>query len=202
MSVVTAGLMVSLDGYAAGVNQRLEQPFGDGPTDDLKWWVLEDADANPAEAAASLGADAYIMGSGMWSPGGGPHDEDWRGWWGEEPPYHAPVFVLSHHERERLTLADTTFTFVTSGIHEALALAKAAAGDGRIHVAGGAQTVNQYLAAGLIDELHLHVAPVVLGAGSRMFDGVPAMRLEQISGRVSRRVTHLAYRVLHDEPAG
>lgn len=202
MPTVTADLMISIYGYAAGVDQRLERPFGDGPIADLQWWMLQDGDENRAEIDAIVGADAYIMGRSMWSPNSDPYDADWRGWWGEEPPYHAPVFVLSHRSREPLTLSDTTFTFVTGGIHEAFELAAEAAGDGRVDVAGGAQTVNQFLAAGLVDELRLHVTPVVLGAGSRLFDGVPATRLEQVSVRESRRVTHLTYRVLREAASG
>jgi dihydrofolate reductase len=121
----------------------------------------------------------------------------WQGWWGDDPPYHKPVFVLTHHAREDLPMAGgTTFHFVTGGIHEALDQARKATGDGRIAIAGGAATVNQFLAAGLIDELTLQVVPVTIGSGQRLFEGVPPLRLEQISSRPASLVTHIRYRVV------
>jgi dihydrofolate reductase len=134
------------------------------------------------------------MGRNMFGPGRGEWDLTWRGWWGDEPPYHAPVFVLTHHERPPLAMAGgTTFHFVTSGITEALKLAREAAGGRNISVAGGAATVNQFLAAGLVDELRLHVAPVLLGGGERLFDGAGKLRLTQIEARQTSLVTHLRY---------
>jgi dihydrofolate reductase len=137
------------------------------------------------------------MGRNMFGPGRDAWDEQWKGWWGDEPPYHAPVFVLTHHPREPLTMqGGTTFTFVTHGIESALAQAREAAGDADIAIAGGAQTVNQYLSAGLIDELRLHVVPVVLGAGERLFDGVGELNLERLDVSGTELVTHLSYRVV------
>ena len=119
------------------------------------------------------GIGAFIMGRKMFGGGDGPWDESWKGWWGEDPPYHAPVFVLTHHPREPLTMqGGTTFTFVTDGIESALEQARAAAGDEDVAIAGGASAVRQYLAAGLLDELQLHIAPIMLGAGERLLDDV------------------------------
>jgi len=131
----------------------------------------------------------------MFGPGRGEWDESWRGWWGDEPPYHAPVFVLTHHEREPLRMqGGTTFTFVTDGTGSALAQARAAAGDRSVAITGGASTVNQYLAAGLIDELWLHIAPVTLGSGERIFDGAD-VTLVPVAARHTDLVTHVRYRV-------
>jgi dihydrofolate reductase len=138
------------------------------------------------------------MGRNMFGPGRGDWDLDWRGWWGDEPPYRAPVFVLTHQTREPQTMAGgTTFHFVTDGIEAALALARAAAGDANVSIAGGAQTVNQYLAVGLIDELRLHIASVVLGGrGERLFDGVGDIDLRPVSHSGTDLVTHVTYRVI------
>jgi dihydrofolate reductase len=143
------------------------------------------------------GMGATIMGRNMFGPIRGEWDgSDWKGWWGDEPPYHGPVFVLTHHPREPLTMeGGTTFTFVTDGIESAMAQARAAAGDADIAIAGGAATVRQYLSAGLIDELRLHVVPELLGAGERLFDGVGDRSLEQLAASGTDRVTHLTYRV-------
>ena len=150
-----------------------------------------------AEIAAITEASAYIMGRNMFSPGRGEWDLAWKGWWGDDPPYHGPVFVLTHHKREPLPMkGGTTFNFVTDGIASALDHARAAAGSGDVAVAGGATTINQYLAAGLIDELRLHVVPFAAGIrdGSRMFDGVPPTRFEVAAARSTPNVTHLTYR--------
>jgi dihydrofolate reductase len=137
------------------------------------------------------------MGRNMFGPGRDGWDEEWKGWWGDEPPYHAPVFVLTHHPREPLALqGGTTFTFVTDGMASALAQAREAAGDADVAIAGGAATANQYLSAGAIDELRLHVVPVVLGAGERLFDGVGDVSLERLDVSGTDLVTHLRYRVL------
>jgi dihydrofolate reductase len=126
----------------------------------------------------------------------GEWDLSWQGWWGDEPPYHGPVFVLTHHSREPLPMeGGTTFTFVTDGIESALAQARAAAGDRNVAIAGGAATINQVLWAGLIDELRTHIAPVTLGRGERLFDDVPALNLELVSARAASLVTHITYRV-------
>jgi dihydrofolate reductase len=150
-----------------------------------------------ASATGCTAAGAYVMGRNMFSPGRGEWDLDWKGWWGDDPPYHAPVFVLTHHPREPLTMeGGTTFTFVTDGIESALTQARAAAGEMDVAIAGGAQTVNEYLAAGLIDELRLHVAPVIIGAGERLLDGVGDLTLEPLDVRGTPLVTHLRYRVV------
>jgi dihydrofolate reductase len=137
------------------------------------------------------------MGRNMFGPGRDAWDEEWKGWWGDDPPYHAPVFVLTHHPREPVAMQGaTTFTFVTDGIESALTQAREAAGSADIAIAGGAGTVNQYLAAGVIDELRLHVVPVVLGAGERLFDGVGDLSLELLDVSGTDLVTHLSYRVV------
>lgn len=199
MPEVTCDVSMSLDGYTAGPGQRQDAPFGDGPGERLHdlmaRWMFEERADSEAEVAGILGAGAYIMGRNMFSPGRGAWDESWTGWWGAEPPYRAPVFVLTHHERAPVTMAGgTVFHFVTGGIHEAMDRARAAAGDRRVSIAGGAATVNQYLAAGLIDELRLHVVPLIAGAGERLFTGVGDVELEQVASRGTGRVTHLTYR--------
>ena len=148
------------------------------------------------ESLANVGAE--IMGRGMFGGGPGPWGDDpWRGWWGEEPPFHMPVFVVTHHEREPLTLSDTTFTFVTDGIEAALDQAREAAAGKDVAIVGGADVINQYLAAGLVDELELHVVPLVIGGGARLFAGLgPALGLEQVRAIEAPGVTHLKYRVV------
>ena len=196
MTKVTSDMAVSIDGFAAGLNQSLANPFGEGEEGRLTRWMVEEPDAHAAVIEAITAAGAFIMGRNMFSPGRGAWDEEWRGWWGEDPPYHAPVFVLTHHPREPLEMqGGTTFTFVTDGIESALAQARAAAGDADVAIAGGAETVRQYLAAGAIDELRLHIAPVVLGAGERLLEGVGDLILEprEVSG--TGLVTHISYRV-------
>ncbi|RJL30053.1 dihydrofolate reductase family protein [Bailinhaonella thermotolerans] len=197
MGEVTCDIAMSVDGFVAGPGQSLENPLGAGVGDRLHQWMFEEPEAHAAVIERITAAEAFIMGRNMFGPGRGAWDLEWRGWWGDEPPYHAPVFVLSHHEREPLVMAGgTTFTFVTGGIEAALDLAREAAGEGDVAIAGGAATVNQYLAAGLIDELRLHVAPVLLGAGERLFDGVGDLDLEPLgepSG--TSLVSHLTYRV-------
>ena len=166
MSQVVCDISVSVDGYAAGPNQTLEKPFGDGPVDDLHAWMFDTPEENEAEVSAILAAGAFVMGRHMFSPDRGDWDPHWTGWWGDEPPYHAPSFVLTHHPREPVVMqGGTTFTFVTEGIQSALEQARAAAGDRNVAIAGGAETVNQFLAAGLIDELRLHIPPGDLRRG-------------------------------------
>jgi dihydrofolate reductase len=197
MSKVTCSISMSVDGFVAGPNQSPENPFGEGVDGRLHRWMFEAPEENAAEIAMLSEADAFIMGRNMFGPGRGEWDLEWSGWWGEEPPYHAPVFVLTHYPREPLTMeGGTTFTFVTEGIESALEQARAAAGDTSVAIAGGAATVNQYLAAGLIDELRLHVAPVVLGAGERLFEGIGNLSLEPLEVRHTGLVTHMAYRVI------
>lgn len=196
MSKVTVDISMSVDGFVAGPRQSLDNPLGEGAEDRLHRWMFEEAEANAAELQGITAAGAFIMGRNMFTPGRDDWDLEWKGWWGDEPPYHRPVFVLTHHPRPVLPMSGgTTFTFVTDGIESALAQAREAAGGGDIAIAGGAQTVNQYLAAGLIDELRLHVAPVLLGAGERLFDGVGDLTLEPLGVRGTDLVTHLRYRV-------
>ena len=209
MSEVRVHISVSADGYVAGPDQSLENPLGVGGERLHDWVValrawrephgLEGGEVNAStrvveESLANVGAE--IMGRGKFGGGPGPWDDEWRGWWGDEPPFHMPVFVLTHHEREPLTLSDTTFTFVTDGIEAALDRAREAAGEKDVFVGGGASVINQYLAAGLVDELELHVVPLVLGGGARLFDGLgPDLQLEQVRAIEAPGVTHLKYRV-------
>jgi dihydrofolate reductase len=196
MSKVVCGIAMSVDGYVAGPNQRVDAPLGDGVGESLHRWMFEAAEENAAELAALTSAGAYVMGRNMFGPGRGGWDLDWTGWWGDEPPYHAPVFVLTHHERAPLEMkGGTTFHFVTGGIAEALERAREAAGDREVAIAGGAATVNQYLAAGLVDELHLHIAPVVLGRGERLFEGVGRIDLTPLEARHTDLVTHVRYAI-------
>ncbi|MET0414589.1 MAG: dihydrofolate reductase family protein [Actinoplanes sp.] len=201
MTKVICNITVSADGYSAGHNQSEERPFGDDGGDGsgglLHAWMFDHPDENRAEAEEMTASAAFIMGRNMFGPVRGGWDRDWNGWWGENPPFHAPVFVLTHHKRDPQPMdGGTTFHFVTDGIESALAQARAAAGDGDVTVMGGAATINQYLAAGLVDELRLHIAAFTLGAGTRLFDGVPGLRLEQTKSRAATGVTHVTYRVL------
>ncbi|MEU4606446.1 dihydrofolate reductase family protein [Kribbella sp. NPDC023972] len=198
---VICGITISADGYSAGLNQSEERPFGDdggdGWGDKLHAWYSDTPDENQAEIDEMTAAKAFIMGRNMFGPVRGDWDRDWNGWWGDDPPYHAPVFVLTHHPRDPQPMAGgTTYHFVTDGIESALAQAREAAGDGDVAIIGGATTVNQYLAAGLLDELRLHIVPLTLGAGTRLFEGVPPLELEQVKSRGAKLVTHVTYRVL------
>jgi dihydrofolate reductase len=194
MSRVTCDLTISLDGFVAGPNQSPADPLGDGG-ELLHRWMFEEPGPNAAEIEGILAAGAFIMGRNMFA-GPGAWAEEWRGWWGDDPPYHAPVFVLTHHPREPVLMqGGTTFNFVADGIESALAQAREAAGSRDVAIAGGAQTARQYLSAGLIDELRLHIAPIVLGAGERLLDGVGNLRLEPTEVSGSRLVTHVRYRV-------
>jgi dihydrofolate reductase len=191
---------MSIDGYTAGLNQTEERPFGDdggdGWGDKLHAWYADTPEENRAEIGQMIAAKAFIMGRNMFGPIRGEWDRQWNGWWGGNPPYHAPVFVLTHYAREPQPMkGGTTYHFVTGGIESALAQARAAAGDGDVAIIGGATTINQYLAAGLIDELRLHIVPLTLGAGTRLFDGVPPLKLEQVASRGASLVTHVTYRV-------
>jgi dihydrofolate reductase len=195
---VVCDLTISADGYSAGLNQTEERPFGDdggdGWADKLHAWY---ADAKEEDTAETLAAKAFIMGRNMFGPVRGEWDRPWKGWWGDNPPYHRPVFVLTHYARDPQPMeGGTTYHFVTDGIESALAQAREAAGDGDVAVMGGATTVNQYLAAGLVDELRLHIATLTLGAGTRLFEGVPPLQLEQVKSRAANAVTHVTYRVL------
>ena len=213
MSKVRVHISTSVDGYVAGPNQSQEHPLGAGGEELHDWLVrlrswreqagMDGGEENISnrifsEVLTNFGAE--IMGRGKFGPATrGPWGDDpWQGWWGEEPPFHKPVFVLTHHEREPLILSDTTFTFVTEGIESALARAREAAGDKDVFIGGGADVINQYLAAGLVDELELHVAPILLGAGARLFDGVgPNLKLEPLRTVEAPGVAHLKYRVVN-----
>lgn len=195
MGIVKADLAVSLDGYSAGHDQSLEHPFGPLAGERLHTWMFEHGDAHQAEVDAIVGAGAYIMGRNMFTAGRGEWDLDWTGWWGEDPPYHGPVFVLTHHPRESVEMkGGTTFHFVTDGIESALAQARAAAWDRDISITGGATTLNEHLAAGHVDELRLHVVPFTLGSGTRVFDGVPPIEFSSTSVRHTPEVTHVTLR--------
>jgi dihydrofolate reductase len=210
MSRVTCQISVSLDGYVAGPDQSLENPLGKGG-ERLHDWVIathawrarhghaggeRSADSEVAEEAAQ-GVGAYIMGRKMFGGGDGGWDTEWTGWWGDDPPFHTPVYVLTHHAREPLEMqGGTTFHFITDGIEAALEQARAAAGDAEVSIAGGASTVNQYLAAGLLDDLYLHIVPVILGGGERLLEGVGDPTLEPVKVVASPAVTHIKYRVL------
>lgn len=154
--------------------------------------MFDQAEENQAERDAITEAGAFIMGRNMFGPDRGEWDLEWKGWWGEDPPYHAPVFVLAHRERDPIEMrGGTTFHFVTDGIEVALDRAREAAGDSTVAIAGGAETINQYLAAGLIDELRLHLAPYIAGEGERLFEGVRGVDLKLAEQRSTELVTHL-----------
>lgn len=195
MGLVTADMSVSLDLVAAGRDQSLEHPFGPVVGERLHTWMFEHGEESPDEVAAILRARAYIMGRHMFGPDRGEWDLEWRGWWGPEPPYHAPVFVLCSRPREPLPMAGgTTFHFVTEGLEAALERAREAAGDADVSIAGGPSTLNAYLAAGLVDELRLHIVPFTVGDGLRVFDGVKGLAMVPASSRTTPHVTHCTYR--------
>ena len=204
---------MSLDGFTAGPDQSLENPLGVGGMQLHDWlrvlavWRREHGDGggetNASTAVieeADRNVGAIIMGRNMFGGGSGPWGtEPWNGWWGDDPPFHRPVFVLTHHPREPLEmLGGTTFTFVTDGIHSALAQAQAAAGGADIAISGGAGVARQYLAAGQLDEILIHLVPVLLGDGARLLGGpeLAAVRLEQLQAVEAPGVTHLKYRVV------
>jgi dihydrofolate reductase len=210
MSKLRFEISMSLDGFVAGPNPSEEEPLGKGG-ERLHEWVFklaawrephgrEGGEVNTStevieESLAKTGA--VIMGRNMFGGGPGPWGEEpWEGWWGEEPPFHCPVFVLTHHEREPLQKRGTTFTFVTDGIESALEQARGASGGKDISLGGGADVAQQYLAAGLIDELNLNVVPVLLGSGTRLFDHLDGVGANPELVRVidAPGVTHLKYR--------
>ena len=210
--MLRAQLSISLDGFAAGPNPSEEQPLGEGG-EHLHDWVFELAAwrrphgreggvVNESSAVVERnleGVGASLMGREMFGGGPGPWGEDaWEGWWGDDPPFHHPVFVLTHHPREPLVKeGGTTFHFVTDGIEAALERATDAAGGGDVVIDGGASIVRQYLSAGLLDELQVSIAPILLGGGTRLFPGDPAETapLEQIEAVAAPGVVHLRYRV-------
>jgi dihydrofolate reductase len=213
MGKLTTHISMSLDGYVAGPNQTHENPLGEGG-EDLHEWVIgtegwralhgkEGGERNAdSEVAGEVGQNigAQIMGRNMFGPpDGGPWEESWRGWWGEDPPFHTPVYVLTHHARESLEMqGGTTYHFVTDGIESALEQARAAAGDKDVLLAGGAKAIQQYLAAGLLDELYLHIVPIILGGGERLLENVGNPTLEPVKVVASPAVTHVKYRVVRD----
>jgi dihydrofolate reductase len=214
MARVICDISMSLDGFVAGPNQTLEHPLGEGG-EQLHEWVFGLASWREAHGLEGGTADAdsevvqetldrtgaTVMGRRMFSGGAGPWQDDPNadGWWGDEPPFRTPVFVLTHHARETVTKAGgTTFTFVTGGIDVALEQARAAAGDKDVAIAGGASVVQQALEAGLLDELQIHVTPVLLGGGVRLFGelGTEGIKLESTRVIESPTVTHVRYRVV------
>jgi dihydrofolate reductase len=211
MSKVRLEISMSLDGYVAGPDPTLEEPLGKRG-EELHEWIFgldawrqahglgegeRGADSDlMQEAIDSQGA--VVMGRKMWSGGSGPWEDDPNAdaWWGDDPPFHVPVFVLTHHARPTETKGDSEITFVNDGVEAALELAREAAGEKDVGVAGGANVAQQFLAAGYLDELNIHVAPVLLGAGTRLFAEGTAPKLELKRTVASPAVTHLRYRVL------
>ena len=210
MAKVRFRIAMSLDGYTAGPQQSEENPLGIGGTQLHEWALplaawraphgLEGGEVNEStrvveESLANIGAT--VMGRNMFGGHPGPWDaaEPWNGWWGVDPPFHHPVFVLTHHARPPLALeGGTTFTFVTDGIAAALELARRAARGLDVSLAGGASTAQQYLGAGLVDEMEIHLVPMLLGAGERLFDGVTDLRGLQLARTVAAsNVTHLKF---------
>lgn len=210
MGSVTSQISISLDGFVAGPNQSVENPLGEGGEALHEWafatesWQRQHGREGGEHSADSKlvdeitrGVGAQIMGRRMFGGGDGPWDETWKGWWDEEPPFHVPVFVLTHHPREPLAMqGGTTFTFVTEGPEAALEQARAAAGDGDVAIAGGASAIQQYLAAGLLDELNLHIVPIILGDGVRLLTNVGDPTLEPVEVVGSPAVTHVKYKVV------
>jgi dihydrofolate reductase len=212
MSTFRFQLAVSLDGYSAGPDQSEENPLGVGG-DSLHEWIvelgawrkphgLEGGEVNastPVIEEAQSNVGATVMGRNMFGGGPGPWTEDppWIGWWGDNPPFHTPVFVLTHHPREPLEMdGGTTFTFVNDGIASALEQARQAAGGLDVALGGGASVIQQYLAAGLVDEFELHIVPILLGDGERLLENVGNLKLEQVRAIEAPGVTHLKYRVV------
>jgi len=197
MHKVTCGISMSLDAFVAGPNQSFEKPFGDIPENFLHHWMFDEPEKHQAELDALLDAGAFIMGSNMFGPKEKRESNDWKGWWGDNPPYHAPVFVLSENQRDSIAMeGGTTFIFIPDGIEAALSQAKEVAGERNVAIAGGAHTVNQYLSAGLIDELWLHIVPVIIGSGARLFESVPDIKLEPFEISGTQLVTHIRYHVI------
>jgi dihydrofolate reductase len=190
-------MSISLDGYVAGPDQGMDNPLGIGGMSLHEWHFdpMHEADV-PVRDHLLAPKGAYVMGRNMFGPIRGEWDDDWRGWWGDEPPYHAPVFVLTHYEHEPIEMqGGTTFHFVTGGFEAALEQAKAIAGDQEVDIAGGASTVRQALQAGVVDELMLDIAPVLLGAGERIFDDVSDLKVTPVEVVHSPFATHIRYDV-------
>ena len=202
---------ISIDGYGAGPNQDLQNPLGVGGPELMEWFLHtrvwrrmhghDDGEAGVDNEIAEQGFDgigAWILGRNMFGPVRGPWpDDSWKGWWGEEPPYHTPVFVLTHHPRPPLKMAGgTEFHFVTTGIRAALEQAVAAAAGRDVRLGGGVATIREYLQAGLLDELHLALRPVLLGAGESLFSGIDMRTLgyECTKSIAGERATHVFLR--------
>ena len=213
MSRVICDQSVSLDGFSAGPNQSLENPLGENGLRVHEWmfvtnpWrksqglpaVPETADdAVVSDLMSNAGVGAVIMGRNMFGPIRGGWDRSWNGWWGDDPPYHAPVFVLTHHPRDPVPMqGGTTFYFVTDGVESALEQARQAAGGKDIRIGGGASTVQQFIRAGHLDELHLHLVPIILGAGQRLLENVGDPKMTPVSVIASPTVTHIRYSIEH-----
>jgi dihydrofolate reductase len=205
---------MSVDGFTAGPQQSVENPLGVGGVALHDWafplevWRKaqgqEGGEVNASTAVVEeyqSNIGAHVMGRNMFGGGSGPwaQDEPWNGWWGDDPPYHTPVFVLTHHPRDPIELqGGTTFYFVTDGIESALQQAKSVAKDQDVLIAGGADVVRQYLAAGSIDEFELHIAPILLGDGERIFEDIEDLKLEQMRAVEAPGVTHIEYRVIKE----
>lgn len=203
---------ISLDGYGAGPNQNIDNPLGEGGEQLHEWFVAtrtfrqahgeeggEEGNIDDDFAARGFkNIGAWILGRNMFGPIRGPWpDMNWKGWWGDNPPYHVPVFILTHHARPSIRMeGNTTFHFVTGGIHEALDRARKAANGMDVRIGGGPRTIQQYLRAGLIDELHFAIAPVLLGSGERLFEGVDlrALEYECVRFTASENATHVVLR--------
>jgi dihydrofolate reductase len=210
MSKVRFSITMSIDGYVAGPSPSLENPLGLGGEKLHEWALelevwrrphgLEGGVVNESTAvmeATQENVGAYLMGRNMFGGGpGGWGDDPWKGWWGDEPPFHAPVFVVTHHAREPLDLKGTTFRYVTDGVEAALEQARTAAGAGDVLVSGGASVVNQCLDAGLVDEFTVSIAPVLLGGGTPLFANRSSTeQLEQVGVISAPGVAHVSYRV-------
>ncbi|BBH70060.1 deaminase reductase [Actinoplanes sp. OR16] len=199
MPHTTSHMSISLDGFAAGPDQSRENPLGRRGIE-VHTWHIGDPRATAEDKAAAewlmRPRGAYVMGRNMYGPvrGGWDTEDEWTGWWGPEPPYHAPVFVLTHHAHDPIPMeGGTTFHFVTGGFDAAYAAACEAAGDQGVDIAGGASTVRQALNAGVVDEFTVDIAPVLLGSGERLFDGVESFGYEPVEVLHSPLATHIRY---------
>lgn len=206
--VRVAGFTLSIDGFGAGPGQSLEQPLGKGGMELHRWMIgtrtframvgqdggAEGVDDDYARRSMA-GVGAWILGRNMFGPVRGDWPDDtWKGWWGDNPPYHVPTYILTHHPRDPIAMAGgTTFHFVTEGIAAALAAAKAAAGDRDVRIGGGVATVRQYLEAGLVDELHLAVSPILLGRGEALFAGIdlPGLGFRVVEQAATEHAMHV-----------
>ena len=209
MNSVTCNISMSLDGFVAGPNPSFDDPLGEGG-EGLHEWAFgarswreahgrEGGERGPDSDVideVTAGVGAHIMGRRMFGGGDGPWDESWKGWWGDDPPFHTPVFVLTHHPREPLPMeGGTTFAFVTDGIESALEQAREAAGGKDVSLAGGAKAAQQYLAKGLVDQMEISLVPTLLGTGERLFEGLgdDLHGLQLVRTVAAPQVTHLRF---------